>query len=362
LYLPSLNWLLEDNNGYTSLQLTVSYKSETSSSASTTTGKPGEIKIPISKEGVYEFKVFATDSAGNPMKANLDGETVDVSASNVWDIDEIPYFTFTIENLGLKLSETSNTTASSRKDTKIKGVTYTFSDLKVVGATNLKEAYALYKVNGFGAYNATVEDSKQIKKSTITAVTYGQIAEALDLTKVENDDYFALYLKTYAKLLAISAGNSSPSEEQINLIVGAFERIGEAGDKVNNEDDRYEKYEWRSSSQSFKTVEEGEYLILADYWEGMAPSYRATAYKAIFVESESATIKGETDWLKNNKTSVILFSIAGVLLIVIVILMMIKPSDESLEDVEAKAAAKKARILAKKENAKEKKRNTKSKK
>ena len=362
LYLPSLNWLLDDNNGYSNLQLTISYKSETSSSASTTTGTPSTAKIPVSKEGVYEFKVFATDTAGNPMKAYLDGELVDVTSSNVWDIEEIPYFTFTIENLGLKMSDSSYTSASSRKDTKIKDTTYTLSDLKVIGATNLKEAYALYKVGSFSDYNATVDADRQIKTSTLTAVSDEDIAMSLDLTKVENGDYFALYLKTYAKRLAISAGNSSPSDEQIEDIVKAFERIGEAGDRVNNEDDRYEKYEWSSSSQSFKTVEEGTFIILADYWEGMAPSYRAAAYKAIFVESETATIKGETDWLKNNKTSVILFSIAGFLLIVIVILMMIKPSDESLEDVEVKAEAKKARILAKKENAKEKKSKKKSKK
>ena len=66
----------------------------------------------------------------------------------------------------------------------------------------------------------------------------------------------------------------------------------------------------------------------------------AVAYKLITVESEAATIKGETDWLKNNVVSVVLFSIAGVMLILIIILLLVKPSDETLEDVDEKVANK----------------------
>ena len=223
--------------------------------------------------------------------------------------------------------------------------------MKVVGATNLKEDYALYKVNGFGDYNATVDAKYQIKKSDLSSVTYEDIAKKLDFTKLTDGNYFQLYLNAYATLLAEEKG-FTPSAEQLNLIIGAFERIGEAGDKINGAE-KYDAYEWNVASQSFKTVEEGEYVIFADYWEGLAPSStHAAAYKVIVVESETATIEGESDWLANNKTSVVLFSIAGVLLILIIILMMVKPSDESLEDVEAKAVAKKERVLAKKENKK----------
>ena len=90
------------------------------------------------------------------------------------------------------------------------------------------------------------------------------------------------------------------------------------------------------------TVEEGEYLILADYWDSLLPTVsRTAAYKLIVVESEADVIKGETEWLKNNIVSVILFSVAAVMLILIIILLLIKPSDETLEDVDAKATTKK---------------------
>ncbi len=350
VYLPSLNGLFQDNNGYNGLKLTISYKTESSSSPSTTSVTPSTAKIPVSKEGKYEFKIFATDSAGNPMQYYLDGEKVDVTANNVWQIEEIPYFKFEVKNFGLKMATDSYSTASSRKETKIKDTSYSFSDLKVVGATNLKESYALYKLNSLNAYNDTVDTKNQIKRSDLAEVSYGDIKtelEKTDLSTVANDKYFDLYLKTYATLLAQKKGNATPTEEQINLLVAAFERIGEQGDKVNGKEED-DKYEWSVSSQSFKTVEEGEYLILADYWEGLAPTSRAAAYKVVIVESEVATIEGESDWLKNNTTSVVLFSIAGVLLIIIVILLMVKPSDESLDELEAKEDAKKERVLSKK--------------
>ena len=98
-------------------------------------------------------------------------------------------------------------------------------------------------------------------------------------------------------------------------------------------------------------MEEGSYLILADYWEAELPaSQRAAAYKIVVVESKADVIKGENDWLKNNVASVVLFSIAGVMLILIIILLLIKPSDETLEDVDAAAAKAKNKEKKKKKD------------
>ncbi len=346
IYLPSLKWLFEDNNGYNGLKMTISYKTESSTSASTTSVTPSTAKIPVTKEGKYEFKIFASDSAGNPMQYYYEGKLVDVTSTNVWDIEEIPSFTFEIDNLGLKLAS-SYTAESSRKDTKVKDASYSFSDWKVVGATDLKESYALYFVGDFTEYNNTVTDAQALKKSDLASIKYEDIAAKLpeDLSNV--DDYFTLYLETYATLLAESKG-VTPTADQLALLVGAFERIGEQGDRINGSEE-HDEFEWNASSQSFKTVQEGEYFILADYYEGTAPIYRAVAYKVVVVESTTAVLEGESDWLKNNKTSVILFAIAGILLIAILILLLVKPSNESLEEIEEKEKAKKARKVEKKD-------------
>ena len=92
------------------------------------------------------------------------------------------------------------------------------------------------------------------------------------------------------------------------------------------------------------------FFILADYSEAEQTAVRATAYKLVIVDSEADSIKGETEWLKNNVVSVVLFSIAGVLLILIIILLLDKPSDETLADVDAKAAANAKKAEKKKKN------------
>ena len=57
------------------------------------------------------------------------------------------------------------------------------------------------------------------------------------------------------------------------------------------------------------------------------------------------SLKGESDWLKNNVVSVVLLSIAGAALIGIVLLLVIKPKDkgdidERFENAKKKSAKK----------------------
>ena len=82
-------------------------------------------------------------------------------------------------------------------------------------------------------------------------------------------------------------------------------------------------------------------MIFADYCDTLLPnSSRAVAYKLVVVDSKVDTIKGETQWLKNNMVSVVLFAVAGVMLVLIIVLLLIKPSDEKLEDVDKKSVKK----------------------
>jgi hypothetical protein len=125
-----------------------------------------------------------------------------------------------------------------------------------------------------------------------------------------------------------------------------FVEIQEFDDRIDEELhseewDKNNKYNWTSSAKSFTAVEEGKYIIMADYWEKELPSQRVAAYKVVVVESKVDTIEGEgNSWLKNNVVSVVLFSVAGLMLIIIVILLLIKPSDETMEDIDKKAEKK----------------------
>ena len=341
IYFPSFKWMIGDNNGYRNLKFTISYKAPSTDRASATTNLSyNTLKLSASNEGKYEFKVFANDKAGNTMKYYLDGELVSVTSSNVWDIEEIPSFTYEIANKGLKVEDGSS--ASSRKDTKVLDKTYTLDDIDVVGANSLKEDYKLYKIDR-SKYNAGLEVNKQLTATDLYAVTYEDLQNRIDLKKIsEFDSYLDMYLTAYAQALASKIGVSA--ETDIEKIKSCFVEVKEydsriTADNASSEWEAYNKYEWKASSQSFKTVEEGSYLILADYWEAeLAASQRAAAYKIVVVESKADVIKGENDWLKNNVVSVVLFSIAGVMLILVIILLLIKPSDETLEDVDAAAA------------------------
>lgn len=338
IYFPSFQWLISDNNGYRNLKFTICYKTGDTTSSSSNLSY-NALKLAVSKAGDYEFKIFATDKKGNGMKyANKKGEIVTVSAGNIWEIEAIPTFKFTIKDIGLSVEDPSS--VNGRKDTEILDKKYTFDSMTVVGANSLQDKYALYQIN-LDEYNASNPNAK-INISDLTSITYAEIASEVKtrgLGSVQDKDYFSFYLDIYAQKLAEIVGASDVSK-----VKACFEKIGEAGDTVNSEE-KWEEYEWSADSKSFKTVKQGQYLLLADYWEeSMANTRRAAGYKVLDVSSKATTITGDTEWLKNNVVSVILFAIAGVMLILIIILLLIKPSDETLEDVDKAAKnAKKAK-------------------
>ena len=333
VYLPSMQWFIDDNNGYRNMKFTISYRAPGSDTASTSSSLSyNGLKIAATKEGRYEFKIFATDKKGNPMKYYYENELVDISTDNIWKIKDIPYFYFEIENKGLKVEDP--TTTNGRRDKEVLEETYTFEDPKIIGATDLQKAYALYKID-MDAYNANAP--VRVNEAHLIGVKYEQIAEQLAEVELSAENNFDAYLLAYAKVLAARLGGGTTATQIINS--GLFVKICEEGDRINGKEE-HDKYEWNATAKTFKTVEEGHFFVLADYWEDADPTQRATAYKVVLVESKTATIEGESQWWKDNLVSVILFSIAGVLLILVIVLLFIKPSDEKLEDLDKKVNKK----------------------
>lgn len=342
LELPSLSWLFEDDNGYNGLKFTICYKTVSSSNLNKTNLAYNNLSIPTTSVGCYEFKVFATDKAGNTMQYYLENELVSVSTSNVWDIEEIPYFTFEVVNQGLRVEEKSSTDSDDRTVKQNLDKTYTLSSFTVVGGESQKSDYALYKVK-MSEYNKTAATSeKRLSRKILANVTFEKIRLGMldklylvnDKTSEYYNDYFALYLDTYLGLVASEIGVEASALKPYFVEVAAYD--------AENEEAADNKFEWKKSgSSSFKTAEEGEYLMLADYCDTLLPTTsRAVAYKLVVVDSKVDTIEGDSDWFENNLVSIILFGVAGVMLVLIIILLLIKPSDEKLEDVDKKAAKK----------------------
>ena len=343
-YLPSMVGYIADNGGYTNLKFTISYRSTNASSASTRSSlTSSNLQFPVSKSGDYQFKVFALDKAGNSMMYyNEDSELVKVSTSNVWDIEEIPYFEFSVPEASLEIKDNA-TKDTDRKDSVAVGETFDDFDLTVLGdsASSAKLESKLYRID-VAAFNKAFP-TKTLTASNITSITYGAIADEASNGYKTATDYAALYFDALVSLVAkkVNVDKAALLAANVFVEVEAYnERITE-----ENAPEEYKKnnvYKWNPEKQSFVAANENDiYLVLGVYTDAQIPSLKACGYKVVTVEAEDDVLPGEDNWLKNNVTSVVLFSIAGVMLILIVIVLLVKPSNESLEEVEAKAKAKK---------------------
>ena len=343
--LPSLSWLIADeNNGYQSLQFTISYRTPSSSSAKTSSNLDSDdLEISVDDAGLYEFKVFASDVVNNPMMVeDKDGKLVKVTTANVWDLDSIPSFQFSVAAKGIKADDGED---KDTLDTLLLDETYTMSSIDIVGATSEKSEYALYKLD-LSKYTGDTA----ITTETLSGIKFDALKKAAeDLVKAElekdgasaaNIDYKEINRQAYINLIAKAVGGDAAKVAAIFTEVEAYDdRITEENEEAWAASDN--KYKWNPDSRSFKAAESGLYLIVADYWDGeMLFVDHVPAYQLVEVESEVDSIKGETEWLKNNLVSVILFSIAAVMLILIIILLLVKPSDETLEDVDKKVVSK----------------------
>ncbi len=343
-YLPSMHGLIADNGGYSNLKFTISYKSTNSTSAATRSSlTASNLQFPVSKSGEYGFKVFAVDKAGNSMMYYHDGDLVKVTSSNVWDIEEIPFFEFSIPEPSLSVDDSEKASDDTdRRDTVALGETYDDFDLTVLGdhASTATKETKLYRID---ADKFVKVFGKSLNKRSLSQVLYANIVK--NVSKEDYDaatDYEKLYFESYVKLVA-EALEVSASEL---LSANVFVEIAPYDSNITEEDhpEEYKKnnvYNWNESNQTFVAQNESDvYFIFALYTASDLDFSMVCGYKVITVDAEDDVLPGETDWLKNNIVSVILFAIAGVMLILIVVVLLIKPSDETLEEVEEKAAKK----------------------
>ncbi len=357
-YLPSLVGYITDNGGYTNLKFTISYRSDNSTSASTRSSLSySNLQFPVAKSGVYQFKVFAVDKAGNEMMYyNKDGELVPVSSSNVWDIEEIPYFEFEIPKTSLSIEDNASKD-TGRRDTVAVGKTFDDFDLNVLGdnASTAKIESKLYRIDL--AKFAKAFPDKNLSDKTLAAITYEQIQTAWEnMAKAKDEngktgyekisDHVDAYLEIYAGLLADKIDGEDGIEASDLLGAGVFVKIEAYNDKITEENhsDEFKKnnvYRWNPEKRTFVAENENDvYFVLAVYTDSQISSLKTCGYKVVTVDAEDDVMPGETEWLKNNIVSVILFGVAGLMLVLIVIVLLIKPSDETLEDVEANAKKK----------------------
>ncbi len=357
VYLPSLMGLIDDNDGYKNLRFGISYKKNSDTSVSSQTNLMyNEVQLPVRVTGNYEFKFFATDHTGNAMKYYLDGELVELDQNNVWEIDEIPSFTFKIESTSDITIDVSAT--DSRSERKVIDSTYSFAKFTVKGANESPtEQLGLFRID-VAAFNAKMQQKYNTSRNYLTVanvygVTYQMMAEKYAekvaaagfqlMAPEEEVDYFkGIYAECLLeKIIGTSWGLSvSDLTDEAN---GLFRRIAEYDSSISETEhseewEKNNKYNWIPGGRSFKTAEEGVYMVLASYTAD-APARKVAAYKVIVAEDKVDVLPGENNWLQNNLASVILFSVAGVMLIMIIVLLFVKTDKQTLEAVDEKLAA-----------------------
>ncbi len=345
--LPSVEWLLGDDSGYRAMKFTISYKTPTASSPTAQSNRSySNLTIPTRTAGDYEFKIFAKDATGNEMEYYVDGKLVALTTSNVWDIDEIPTFKFSVAASDLAVEDSTSDTAANKMAEKRIDETYTLSGLTVTGTADYTSAHKLYRIDrsNYTGPEFGEEALTNVKYKTICT----QIANNIATVKIGDDGDFKTYFDWYLDIYATEIANAVKGDK--DAIRACFVEIQEYNSRITEDDaewDEYNKYKWNPTDKSFLTAEAGDYIILADFWDKeLGDVNRAAGYKLIVVDSKADVIEGDSqirEWIQNNMVSVILFGIAGLMLIAIIVLLLIKPSDETLEDVEAKAAKKAAK-------------------
>ncbi len=296
LYMPSLRGLIYSNFAdYRNLQFTVCYYQETQADGDTASSESGlsynELRFEVDKDGWYRIRIFATDASSNAMKYyNEDGDLVDVTTSNVWDIPNIPEFRVNIGYNGASIEDPGS------QDYGYRDRTYTISDFDIIALAGYVEDYALYYF-----------DSDYLAE--------GQTMPSYD-DFVENAEQY--FTDTYkASMVRINEYNSDVTQDDENW------------------DDTDNVYNWNpSSSLSFVPQRSGIYVVELTVTDPNRPGTTETAYMAIEVRNPVDIIPGQSQWLQNNITSVVLFAVSAVLAIVIVVLFVVKPSNKKVKEID----------------------------
>lgn len=302
-YLPSLRGLIaSDNADYRNLRFSIYYKKGSlevgESAASSTSLRYNALRFEIEEVGAYSFKVLASDAAGNAMKYYVDGKLVTVSSTNIWQIDAIPEFKFEVTYTGATIEDPGVQTQGYRDRS------YTITSFDIVALEGYQSEYKLYR---FEESNLAPGDVKP------------EYEDFYKNSKQYVEKYLA-YTSDKKPLVEINKFNSDVTEDD-----------KDRWDRTDND------YHWDpDNSLSFIPQEANTYYVveLTITENDCMPGNSVTAYQIIDVKNPIDPRPNPTYWLESNITSVVLFSISAVLLIIIVVLFVVKPSDKKLEDVD----------------------------
>lgn len=298
-YLPAIEWdFLDDYLTGTDYKYSLYYRG--SSSGSNASLASNKLAIDLNDADVtYRFTIFITDAFGNPMRYPTE-ETDDngniiwgeIKTSDVWDEDFselLPYFEFEVSYKEATAEPPENLSISYVKSS-YSGVTF-----KITGVSGTYTSkYKLYVFDR----NAYYKDKNEVL------------------------DYDTFVSKTQEIF-------DNPETRKYFTTVKPVKDLLESDENY----DLFKSLNWNATSISFTPQSVEDFYVvelqLTDNRSQASEAYYATVASSV----QTKSLKGESEWLEYNKTSIILFVIAGVCLIALIVLLIIKPKDKG--DIDA---------------------------
>lgn len=287
VYYPSLRGLVEDDDtAYENFSFTIYSKTQGGSSVITSSSmKSSSLALAASSAGRYAVKIVVTDKMGNGMYGDLDGKTVKVTASNVFDIDEIPEFHYTVYNYGVSVEDVT-TLKTGYLDTSITATSFTIN-----AVSGYEAKYQLFYFDNIAYY-------------------------------VANGKYLT------NKQLLVAPNDYSAYLTEIDPYNGDVLENDEAWSATDNE------YNWNPTSRSFVPQKTGYYLVKVEVTDAELYGIKDTAYQVLEITSALDIMEGDSEFVQNNIVAIVLFSVSAVCLIGIILLVVIDPKEKDLDEID----------------------------
>lgn len=294
-YLPAIEGVTGDEYlTRTDLKYSLYYRG--SSSGSNASLASNKLAIDLNDaDTTYRFTIFITDPFGNPMRyPDENGEWQEITTADVWNedfADLLPYFEFDVSY--------KEATAEPPENLSISYVSSNYSGVsfKITGVSSTyTSTYKLY-VFDRNAYYADTND---------TTLDYDKFDENTE----------KLFNNTYKE--GVNTRKYFTTVKPVSQLLESDENY-----------DKFKALNWNANSVSFTPQSIEDFYVvelqLTDNRSQVSTPYYATVASSV----QATAIEGEGEsWIENNKTSVVLFSVAGVCLIALIALLVIKPKDK----------------------------------
>ena len=300
-YLPVFDYAFKDEyDTARDYKYSIYYKAKSTGSA--TSLDVNKLAFDLNEADIdYTFTVYVTDSMGNPMRypsTNEDNETEwkEISTSDIWN-DEyaglLPTFTFHVSY------KAATATPPEKLSLSYVGTNYSGVDFKIEGVSGTYTSeYKLY-IFDRNAVNADMGN-----------INYADFVENVE--KLINNEYKD-DTNTYKYFTTVKDA-SSLLETDANY-------------------DLFKKVAWDSSDVEFTPQSVDDFYVVELTLTDNASQNKTYVYSAVAPSVQTTPLKGESEWLKNNMTSVVLLCVAGVCLIALIVLLIVKPKDKGDIDV-----------------------------